>query len=337
MRSLPAPTHVALRGGPTLHWGVLAPGEIAHDWTTALHAHTDQRVVAVASRSAERASAFAAAHGIERHYASYRALVDDPGVDIVYVAAPHSEHLALGLLAIQAGKHVLIEKPIALSAREAQQLVDAARAANVFAMEAMWSRFLPQTTVVAQLLADGALGAPRAATADFGSRFPYAPSGRWFDPALGGGALLDLGVYSVWWNEFVLGAPASVSAAGSLADTGVDEQAVVTLGHPDAVGIASCSMVAPTPTEATLSGEDGWLRVDAPFCAPGGLAVHAAGETVRWDDPTTLRWRDGLCYQAVAVAQHIADGRTEAPEHPLDRSVSQLRTIDIARSQLGAA
>ena len=193
---------------------MLAPGEIANDWTTTLHANTDQRVIAVASRSAERAQQFAATHGIPRSYDSYELLVADPDVDVVYIAAPHTEHRRLALLAIAAGKHVLVEKPIGVSAAEAQDIADAARAAGVFAMEAMWSRFLPQTTIIARLLADGALGELRTASADFGFPANPDPQGRHLNPALGGGGLLDIGVYTIWFDTFALGDPSSIEATG---------------------------------------------------------------------------------------------------------------------------
>ena len=336
--TLPSSTHTPLRGGATLRWGILAPGRIAHDWATTVHANTDQRVVAVASRSAERAAAFAATHGVERSYGQYEALVGDPEVDIVYIAAPHSEHRVLAELAIAAGKHVLIEKPMATNAEDAAAIVAAARAAGVFAMEAMWSRFLPQTTVLRRLLDDGVLGAPRQVSADFVSRFPFDPTSRAFDPALGGGSLLDLGVYSIWFCGLVLGLdPENVRTSGSLAVTGVDEQAVVTLDYAGATAVASSSMVAHTPIVAAIGGEKAVLSFDSPFCGVGGFSIRADEERLVWRDPAPLLWRDGLCYQAPAVAAHIAAGLTEAPEHPLDRSVEQLRVIDEARRQLGAA
>jgi len=341
---LPEPTHTSLRGGPALRWGILAPGSIADAWAETVHANTDQRVVAVGSRNAERAAAFASRHGIPRSYGDYEQLVADPDVDIVYVAPPHTEHARLALLAIAAGKHVLVEKPMATSEAEARQIVDAARAAGVFAMEAMWSRFLPQTTIIERLLRDGALGELHRAEADFGGVFPFDPTSRAFDPALGGGALLDIGIYSLWFTRLALGAPTSVIARGSLAVTGVDEQATVVTEHEGgrAIGIANSTMVAPTGVTAMVAGGLARLEVDAPFCAPGGFRVVAddpggAREELRWEDETTLRWRGGLCYQATAVAAHVAEGRTEAPEHPLDTTLGILNTIDEARRQLGAA
>jgi predicted dehydrogenase len=337
-RALPESTHVPLRGGPVLRWGVLAPGEIANDWTKTLHANTDQRVIAVASRSAERAQQFAAAHGVPRSYDSYELLVADPDVDVVYIAAPHTEHRRLALLAIAAGKHVLVEKPIGVSAAEAQDIADAARAAGVFAMEAMWSRFLPQTTIIARLLADGALGDLRTASADFGFPANPDPLGRHLNPDLGGGGLLDIGVYTIWFDTFALGDPVSIETTGELAATGVDADATVVLHYESgAVGLSSTSLTTESPWEANIAGSLARLHVDSPFMAPSGFHLVNGGDELSWRDETGFQWRDGLCYQATAVAAHIAAGRTEAPEHPLDTSIRVLRIIDEARRQLGAA
>ncbi len=335
----PEPSHAPLRGGPALRWGVLAPGGIAHDWVASVHRFTDQRVVAVASRSADRAEAFAQRHGIPRAYGAYEALVADPEVDVVYVAAPHTEHRRLALLAIDAGKHVLVEKPLGVSASDAAEIAAAARMAGVFAMEAMWSRFLPQTTIVRRLLDDGALGTPLGAAATFAGRFEYDPHSRAFDPALGGGSLLDLGVYTLWWSHFCFGAPDSVAATGELAPTGVDADARVVLGWGEEVSASSfTSMTVDLPITAMIAGSNGMRLEVEPFVGPGGFRIgRADGGNAYWEDETGMRWRDGLCYQAAAVARHVADGRLEAPEHPLDASVAVLAVIDEARRQLGAA
>lgn len=336
--SLPEPTNTPLRGGPTLRWGVLAPGVIADAWTSTVHAHTDQRVVAVASRDAGRAADFAGRHGIPLAYGAYDQLVADPEVDIVYVSPPHTEHKRLALLAIAAGKHVLIEKPLATSEADAREIFDAATAANVFAMEAMWTRFLPQATIVRRLLDDGVLGQLRLASADFGEVFGYDPTSRAFDPELGGGALLDIGIYSLWWTTFALGSPTGVSVHGSLAPTGVEEQSVVVTTHdPAAIGVAASTMMASTPNLASVTGELGRIEVDRPFWEPGGFRLTAGDDVRRFTDPSTLRGRDGLAYQATAAAAHIAEGRTEAPEHPPERTLELLRIIDDARRQVGAA
>ena len=336
---LPPDSHTPLRGGATQRWGILAPGGIADDWTAALHTHTDQRVVAVASRSLERAQAFAGKHGIAQAYGSYEQLVADPTVDVVYIAPPHTEHLKLALLAIAAGKHVLVEKPIGISADEARTLAEAARAAGVFAMEAMWSRFLPQTTVVDALLRDGALGDVLTVTADFGAVFDTDPNGRAYNPALGGGALLDVGVYPAWFAHFVKGAPQRVTASGSLTSTGVDAQAAVILDYADhGQALLTTSMLVATPLAATISGTA--ARVDYPheFMGPSSFRVLVDEKVVaEYSDPNGFRWRDGLSYQAVAVAQHIADGLTESPLHTLDDTIAVLDVLDAARAQVGVA
>jgi predicted dehydrogenase len=337
--TLPDATNTPLRGGPVLRWGILAPGVIADAWTATVHAHTDQRVVAVASRDGARAAGFAARHGIDRSYGDYEQLVADPDVEIVYIAPPHSEHKRLALLAIAAGKHVLVEKPMATSEADARDILGAAAGAGVFAMEAMWTRFFPQTSIVRRLLDDGVLGPLRMASADFGEVFGYDPASRAFDPALGGGALLDIGIYSLWWTTFALGSPTSISVHGTLAPTGVEEQVTVVTQHdPAALGVAAATMMAATPNLAAVTGEFARIEIDRPFWEPGGfrLSEFDDGPTLRYEDPSTLRGRQGLAYQATAVAQHIADGRLEAPEHPASRTLELARIIDEARRQVGA-
>ena len=334
---LPESTAVPLRGGPTLRWGVLAPGGIATDWVATMHANTDQRVVEVASRSGERAAKFAEKNGIARSYDSYEHLVADPEVDIVYVAAPNVFHRPLALLAIAAGKHVLIEKPLGVDATDARVIVDAARAAGVFAMEAMWTRFLPQTTVMARLLTEGELGDVAVLTADFGADFGDLRDQPVFDPALGGGSLRDIGIYPVWFSRFALGAPSSLFAKGRMLDSGVDGQVAMILDHPTgAQAVLHTTMLADTPTEARISGTRARVEVRSPFYAPDGFVFVRGEERTEFTDETGLRGREGLAFQTTAIAQHIADGRTEAPEHPLAVSVEILATLDTLRAQVDA-
>ncbi|MET0401799.1 MAG: Gfo/Idh/MocA family oxidoreductase [Cystobacter sp.] len=338
--TLPEPDITPLRGGPVSRWGVLAPGRIAGGFVWALHHHTGQRVQAVASRDVERARRFAATYGVPRVHESYERLVEDPGIDIVYVASPHSEHKRQALLAISAGKHVLVEKPLALNAAEAREIAGAARAAGVFAMEAMWSRFLPRTVLLERLLREGVLGEPRVVTADFGVRFDYEPEGRIFNPALGGGALLDIGIYPIWFAHFVLGTPARVVAAGSLAPTGVDGQTALVLStESGAQALVHTSLFVQTPGEASISGTQARVQVESSFHMPGGFTLFAQGseERLHWTDASGVRGGEGLAYQAVAVARDIAEGRTGSALHPLSRSIAVLETIDAARRQVGYA
>ena len=337
MTTLPAPRVPPLRGGPVLRWGVLAPGEIANDFVSTLHANTDQRVHAVASRTAQRAVDFATKHGIPRSYGSYAELVEDADVDVVYIASPHSEHHSMALLAIAAGKHVLVEKPIALSAEQAGEIAAAARAAGVFAMEAMWSRYLPQTDVIAELLEQKALGEVSLVTAILGWRWPFDAASRGFDPALGGGAMLDAGVYSLWFSQFVLGEPTRVQASGNLAPTGVDSDTAVTLETASgALAVVTTSIVADTPVLAAIYGTEGSIQFDSAFLFPASFRLITKDGEQTFTDDSGLMGRDGLAWQAVALAQYVADGLTESPVHSLDDSIALMRTIDEVRRQVGA-
>ena len=338
LTQLPAPRTPDPRDAPALRWGVLAPGGIAGDFVDGLLRHTTQRVVAVGSRNLQRAQDFARARGIDRAYGSYEQLVADVDVDVVYIAAPHTEHARLALLAMAAGKHVLIEKPMAVTAAEARTVTEAARAAGVFAMEAMWTRFLPQTDIVRQLLDNGSLGQVRVVTADFGAAAEEDPGSRLFDPRLAGGALLDLGVYPVSWALFALGTPSAVLATGELASSGVDRQAALVLtAAGGAQALLSTGLTASTPSSATISGTAGRVEVDTPFWSPSGLRVTIAGQAspLTWHDTSGIRGRDGMVYEAAAVARYITEGRVESILHPLDDAVAALTVIDEARRQLG--
>lgn len=317
----------------------MAPGTIAGDFVHALHAHTDQRMVAVASRSPERAAGFAGRHGIPTSYGDYGQLYADPEVQIVYVASPHSEHLRLALDAIEAGKHVLIEKPIGLSAHDARAIRDRARAAGVFAMEAMWTRFVPRTDVMMQLLEDGVLGDVGLVTADLGFAANPDAGGRLFDPELGGGALLDLGVYPVWLSHLFLGAPASISALGAMTASGVDEQSALVLQHASgAQALLSTGIRISSPGNAAISGTRARIEMDSNFVFPGGFTVtDSSGRSGRFEDLSGLTHREGMAWEAVAVAKHIDDGLTESPLHPLQASIGVMGVIDEARRLLSAA
>jgi predicted dehydrogenase len=331
-------------GEPALRWGLIGPGWIAGEFVQAAHDHTAQRFTAVASRSAGRAAAFASRYGIEHVLDSSDALVDHPEVDVVYIATPQSQHLELGLLAIAAGKHVLIEKPIALSAAEAQQLVDAAAAAGVLAMEAMWSRYLPQTSVVRQLLADGALGEVQAVHADHGQAIPADPQHRLYRPELGGGALLDLGIYPVQFDSMALGAPTAVTAVGGMTDTGVDAYSTLVLEHGTGLqSTVTTTMLTNTPTRASISGSAARIEFGSFFYTPSSFRVLAndpnapdQGLDLAYSDDSGLRLFQALSWEATALARFVGEGRSESPLHTLAETVSILDTIDQAKAQLVA-
>ncbi|MEU7744703.1 Gfo/Idh/MocA family oxidoreductase [Nonomuraea sp. NPDC049158] len=328
-------------GEPSLRWGIVGPGWIAGEFAKALRAHTAQRVVAVSSRSADRAAAFAAEHGIEVALGSTEQLVTHPEVDVVYIATPQSEHLSIGLAAIAAGKHVLIEKPITVSAAEARTLADAARAAGVLVMEAMWSRYLPQTSVIRKLLTDGVLGELRVVLADHGQAITADPQHRLYRPELGGGALLDLGIYPVQLSSMVLGTPTRVVAVGGMTKTGVDAYSTLVLTHEgDAQSTLYSSILAKTPMTAVIAGSEATISIDGSFYTPTSFTLAESnpfGSALTWSDPTDLKLFAGLSWEATALARFVGEGRTESPVHTLDETVSILHTIDQARAQLAAS
>ena len=341
MKYLPDAESVPLRGGPVLRWGILAPGVIATKFVRSLKRYTDQEVAAVGSRSRERAERFGSRFSISRAYGSYEAVLADHDVDIVYIASPHSHHKRMAVASLEAGKHVLVEKPLATSALEAQAIGDAARTHNRFAMEAMHTRFHPKTHVLKKLLEDGEFGQIQLVTADLGAVFPVDPTSRIYDPALGGGALLDIGVYSVWFSVFVMGSPTRVQCVGDVTSTGVDGQSVTVLTNESGQhAVATCSLYTFGPGVASISGSDGRVLIHSRHPAPGGFTLYdrknePVAEYV--DRSRLLTAEDGLCRQAVWAARHVSDGLTQSPLHPLSMSISVLQVLDEARAQLGVA
>ncbi|MCI0144125.1 Gfo/Idh/MocA family oxidoreductase [Arthrobacter bambusae] len=338
---LPVPRIIPADAVPALRWGIVGTG-IAARFVHALHAHTGQRAVAVAARDSAKTQAFADGHGIPRVHQHPSALIADPDVDVVYVSTPHPLHHDLALEAISAGKHVLIEKPIAMSAEETRAVTAAARRAGVLVMEAMWTRYLPQADIVRQLLTDGVIGEVHLVRADFGFAFPFEAKHRLWNAELGGGALLDAGIYPVSFASSVLGAPHSVTAAGAVAATGVDARADLLLtGGTGATALVSTSLVTSMPVVASIMGASGRIEVASPFFGPSGVTLTTgqigSEETVAWRDETFASLHDGMGYQATALASYVVEGRTESPLHPHDELVSIMSTIDESRRQIAAA
>jgi predicted dehydrogenase len=321
------------RDAPPLRWGILGAGWIAERFVRALHDRTRQQVVSVGARSADAAASFAHRFGIARGVGGYEALVGDPDVDVVYVATTHQVHLAHAGLALQAGKHVLVEKPIAVDADEAIRLAGTAAAAQRFCMEAMWTLFLPRYDVIRQVLGDGMLGELKTVLADFGEHF--AADHRIMRQELAGGPMLDLGTYPVALALWVLGEPTGVLASGSRAPSGVNGQTGMLLTHQDGQqSVLHTSLFSNTPTVAVIAGTAGVLTVEGPFYAPGPFRIDFA------DGRPSLRYEeirsgyDGLAYEAAACARCIVAGQTESPVRPLAQSVATLRVMDRARDQL---
>jgi predicted dehydrogenase len=320
---------------PSLRWGVLGTGWIASRFVASLQASTTQQVVAVGSRSQTSADAFAAAAGIGRGHGSAEALVADPDVDVIYVATPHQLHREGALLAVEAGKHVLVEKPLGLDAVEAQEISHAAAGAGVFCMEAMWSLFLPRFDVVRQVLDAGVLGDVRTVIADHGEHFD--PPHRILDPAMAGGSLLDLGTYVTTLATWVLGPAGRVRATGEMTASGVNGQAAMLLTHAgDATSLLHSTLLTRTPTSATIAGTAATLTLPGPFFMPGDVVVTAAdgSRSVTWTDPEPIG-HGALFHSALEVARCIAEGLLESPLHPATSVRANMAALDEVTRQLG--
>jgi predicted dehydrogenase len=333
---LPSPRTPDPREAPPLRWGILAPGWIAQTFAEGVRAHTRQEIRAVGSRSLERAQAFATEVGAGAAYGSYEELVADPDVDVVYVASPHSEHRDHALLAIEAGKAVLVEKAFARSAAQAREVFDAAERQGVFAMEAMWTRFLPHTDVVRQCLEQGLLGDVHTVMADHGQLlYPDGPQ-RLSDPALAGGALLDLGVYPVSFAHFALGAFESVTATGVLTDLGVDSQESITVRTAThALGLLGTTMLTKTPTVATVCGTRARLDIGGDFYTTGVPVRLFTPDGELHDEYAFPVQGHRLDFEAAEVARCVSAGLSESPLLPWSETIAVMETMDEVRRQVG--
>ena len=325
-----------------LRWGLIGPGRIAAKVAADFPNVTNGRLVAVASRDQARAEAFAAEHAAlaghpVRPLQGYQALLDDPDVDAVYIATPHSDHARHAIAAIEAGKAVLLEKSFTATLDGARQVVEAARAHRVFVMEAMWTRFQPAIRRAQQLVADGAIGPVRAVTADLGVRRELDVTDRMFALELGGGALLDLGVYVVSFAQHVLGAPDRVLAHGSLVpETGVDAEAGILLGYDDGRSATlQISFRLPLPGNARIYGTEGWIDIPPRFHHPDRLVLHRTGA-----DPITEELPPrgaGYALEFIEVSECLREGRQESPTMPLADSLAVQGVLQQAADQLGVA
>lgn len=318
-----------------IRWGILATGGIAQAFTEDLALLADTVVSAVGSRSVEAARAFAGRHGIARAHGSWPELAEDPEVDVVYVATPHSAHHLAATLCLQAGKAVLCEKPLTLDAAGAQDLIATARAHGVFLMEAMWTRANPVVRHLVDLVADGAIGEVTGLSADFGLAGPVPPGHRLRAPELGGGALLDLGVYTVTFAHLFLGEPRTVSAVATLTPEGTDQNTALILGY-DSGALASlqCGFVGETSHRAVLTGTAGRIEVPRHFHRPDRFTLVRGEQVEEFTRP--LRG-NGLGYQAEEVMRCLRAGLVESPLIPHAATLAVMRVLDAARAQIGVS
>jgi len=325
---------VAIAADQPIRWGIIGTGGIASAFTGDLALLPDALAVAVGSRSQASADAFGDRFGIERRYATYEQLVSDPDVDAVYVATPHPGHRDAAMLAINAGKAVLVEKPFTINAGETRDLIAAAQARGTFLMEAMWTRFLPHVVAIRDIIATGRLGEIRSLVADHGQWFPKDPDHRIFAPILGGGALLDLGIYPLSFASMIFGTPTKVTAVSSEAFTGVDAQTAVICEYTGGrQSVSFTTLETKTANQACISGTEARIEIDGVFYSPSSFSVISrAGDVERFDVPHEGH---GLRHQAAEVGRCLRAGLTESPILPLAETLSIMETLDEVRRQIG--
>ena len=315
-------------------WGILGTGNIASQFARGLAELDDAELVAVGSRTAHSAEAFGERFSAPRRHSSYAALASDPDVDAIYVATPHPLHHDNTIMCLESGKAVLCEKPFAINATEAQSMIATARARGVFLMEAMWTRFLPHIVRLRELLAAGTIGEVRMLQVDFGFRTSFNPQGRLFDPALGGGALLDVGIYPVSLASMILGTPQRVTGMAHLGETGVDEQSAMIFGYAGGqLALLSQAIRTNSPHEALLLGTVGKIRVHSSWWKATTIALSVDGRPDELIDLPGVG--NGYNYEAAEVGRCLQAGRTESDVMPLDETLAIMRTLDEVRAQWG--
>jgi predicted dehydrogenase len=317
-----------------IRWGIMGTGKIAKAMAHGLRDTPGAELVAVASRTAAGAARFGAEFGVARCHGSYQELADDPEVDVVYIATPHPMHYENALMCLNGGKALLVEKAFTVNQREAGHIATLAREKKLFVMEAMWSRFLPAILEARRLLDSGAIGVPGSLTADFGFNATVGPEHRLFNPDLGGGSLLDLGIYPLSLAAYFLGPVAEAQAVGELAGTGVDMQASFVLRHENgAVSSCASSLRTHTPNELTISGSKGFLRLNNRFYAAESLTIGLNDGSRR--ELSAPRIGNGYAHEALEVNRCLREGLLESPVMPLSESVALMGWLDAMRAQIG--
>lgn len=333
-KALPTSRVRSAHEAPALHWGILGTGWIAEKFTESVKAHTKQVIAAVGSREPSKAQAFAARWDVPKAHGSYEALVADANLDVIYVATPHNFHHEHALLAIEAGKHVLVEKPIALNRAQAEQMVAAARRKGVFFAEALWSYFLPKFDVIEQILGAGTLGDIRSVYTEYGEYLPT--NHRIFNPTLAGGPLLDLGTYPVSLLTRLLGVPERLVGLGQPDRSGVSGQlAVVMTGAQGNLGTMATSLYGFTPTNAIITGTRASIWFDTEFHLPGSFTLRSreGDQVLRHNEPPGRHF-EGLYYEAAEVSRCVSAGRTETPKRRWRDSLETMTVLDMIRRDL---
>jgi predicted dehydrogenase len=318
-----------------IRWGILSTGYIAAKFAEDLRLLPDAELVAVGSRTDAAAEAFARAYRVPHAHGSWQALAADPDVDVVYVATTHPSHAEATLICLAAGKAVLTEKPFAMDVPQAEKVVEAARTSGLFVMEAMWMRCFPAIRRIAGLVADGAIGTITAVHADFGLSGSFPATHRLRARELGGGALLDLGIYPLTFAHLFLGQPAHIEAWARIGPEGTDENTGILLGY-DAGAVASltCSIVGDSARRGVITGTDGRIEVARNFYCPASFTLWR-GEDAEEHEMPYEGW--GYHFEAAEVQRCLKAGLLESPVNPMSETLAIMSTMDQVRTKIGVS
>jgi len=318
-----------------IRWGIVGTGGIAHKFAQGLGVLKDAELAAVSSRTKESAEKFASEFNVPNRHIGSEALADDKDVDVVYIATPNPMHKDDTINCLMGGKAVLCEKPFAMNSKEVMQMITCAKEKNLFLMEAMWTYFFPGIKKVRQLVSDGAIGEVRLIQANFCLRSKWNPQGRVLNLQLGGGALLDVGIYDVALAQIIYGAePERISSMAHIGKTGVDEQGSMIFGYENgAMAVLTCAVQTETAFEAAIYGTDGYIKLPHMFFQPDRIIVKSGQEQEK--EIKFERLGNGYSYEAAEVMRCLRDGEVECPAMPLETSIAFMKTMDRVRQQWG--
>ena len=319
----------------TYRWGILGTGKIAHKFAQDLKLVPEARVVAVGSRSQASADEFGAQYDIPNRHATYEGLADDPEVDVIYIATPHGLHHQNSLLCLNAGKHVLCEKAFTINAQEAQEVIALAREKKLFIMDAIWTRFMPSMYEVRRILHEGLIGEVQFVNATFGFKPPYEPEARLFNPELGGGTLLDIGIYPIQLAFMVYGEkPQELISTAYMGQTGVDERTAIIFRYGGGrLATINTSCTLQMTSDATIYGTNGYIHIQAPFWHSQNISLYMAGENPKLIHTPLTGF--GYSHEIMEVHACLDANQTESQWMPLDETLAIMQTMDALRAQWG--
>ena len=317
-----------------IKWGILGAGWIASKFVKGLREIPDAEIVAVGSRSLERAEAFGIEYNISKKYGKYKELVNDPEIDVIYVATHLPHHKNTAMLCLEAGKAVLLEKPFTTNAVEALELIEFSKKNKIFLMEAMWNRFLPIMIKVGEWLKDSLIGDLKMVDANFGMTVEWDPKHRLLDPFKGGGSIMDLGVYPVSFASLIFGeVPSNIVSKGFIGETGVDEQTAIILEYDGGkLAVIFCAVRTKSTHEAWIRGAKGSIKIHPPCWKATTATLYTKDKEETFEHPMV---GNGYNYEAMEVMNCLRAGKTESDIMPLDETLSIMKTLDIIRSQIG--